>query len=95
MPFNAPEYDKNVEILKASSDKMVIQAFLKEEITGTVNYATCKKKHGCIPEKIHARQDDENMLMGKALAELRKNLHDFPYSNLKLTKSQSKVVTIS
>lgn len=62
--------------------------FLKEEITGTlVNYyTTCKREAWLYSRKIHARQDDENMLMGKVLAELRENLHDFPYSNLKFDK---------
>lgn len=62
--------------------------FPKDEITGTlVNYyATCKKEAWLYARGIHARQDDENMLMGKALAEIKENLHDFPYSNLKFDK---------
>lgn len=62
--------------------------FSKEQITGTlVNYyATCKKEAWLYSRKIHARQDDENMLIGKALADLKENLHAFPYSNLKFDK---------
>lgn len=62
--------------------------FLKEQITGTlVNYyATCKREAWLYSRNIHARQDDENMLVGKVLADLKENLHDFPYSNLKFDK---------
>lgn len=62
--------------------------FSQEQITGTlVNYyATCKKEAWLYSRKIHARQDDENMLIGKALADLKENLHDFVYSSLKFDK---------
>ncbi|MSN95803.1 Dna2/Cas4 domain-containing protein [Campylobacter sp. FMV-PI01] len=62
--------------------------FSQENITGTlVNYyATCKREAWLYSRKIHARQDDENILMGKVLADLKENLHDFPYSNLKFDK---------
>ena len=62
--------------------------FSKDEISGTlVNYySTCKREAWLYSRKIHARQDDENVLMGKTLAEIKENLHDFPYSNLKFDK---------
>ncbi|NLK66388.1 MAG: Dna2/Cas4 domain-containing protein [Campylobacteraceae bacterium] len=62
--------------------------FSQDEITGTlVNYySTCKREAWLYSRKIHARQDDENILMGKTLAEIKENLHDFPYSNLQFDK---------
>ena len=63
-------------------------SFPKEQISGTlVNYyATCKREAWLYSRKIHARQDDENMLIGKSLSELKENLDDFPYSNLQFDK---------
>lgn len=64
-------------------------SFTKEEITGTlVNYfATCKREAWLYAHHIHADQNDENVLMGKAISELKDTkLQDFPYSNLKFDK---------
>ncbi|MCR8684680.1 CRISPR-associated protein Cas4 [Campylobacter ureolyticus] len=63
-------------------------SFPKEQISGTlVNYyATCKREAWLYSRKIHARQDDENVLIGKSLSELKENLDDFPYSNLRFDK---------
>ena len=63
--------------------------FTKEQITGTLihYYHTCKREAWLYSRKIHANQDDENILMGKALAEIKEeNLHDFPFSNLHFDK---------
>lgn len=64
-------------------------SFTQNEITGTlVNYFfTCKREAWLYAHHIHADQSDENMLMGKALSELKEGkLQDFPYSNLKFDK---------
>ena len=58
-------------------------------ITGTLihYYMTCKREAWLYSRKIHANQDDENILMGKALAEIKEEqLQDFPFSNLKFDK---------
>lgn len=63
--------------------------FSQDEITGTlVNYfMTCKREAWLYAHHIHADQDDENVLMGKALADIKeKDLQDFAFSNLKFDK---------
>ena len=63
--------------------------FCKDQITGTlVNYyVTCKREAWLYAHNIHANQEDENMLMGKALADIKENdLQDFAFSNLKFDK---------
>ncbi len=58
-------------------------------ITGTLihYYVTCKREAWLYSRKIHADQWDENILMGKALAEIKEEqLQDFPFSNLKFDK---------
>ena len=60
--------------------------FCKDQITGTlVNYyVTCKREAWLYAHHIHADQEDENVLMGKALAEIKESdLQDFAFSNLK------------
>lgn len=63
--------------------------FQKSQITGTlVNYYfTCKREAWLYSRHIYADQNDENILIGKALADIKeKNLHKFAYSNLKFDK---------
>ena len=63
--------------------------FCKDQITGTlVNYyVTCKREVWLYAHNIHANQEDENMLMGKALADIKESgLQDFAFSNLKFDK---------
>lgn len=63
--------------------------FDNDLITGTLihYYATCKREAWLYSRKISADQWDENILMGKALAEIKEEqLHDFPFSNLKFDK---------
>jgi len=63
--------------------------FTKKLITGTLihYYVTCKREAWLYSRHIHADQWDENILMGKALAEIKEeNLHNFPFSNLKFDK---------
>ena len=63
--------------------------FSQDEITGTlVNYfMTCKREAWLYAHHIHADQDDENVLMGKALADIKESdLQDFAFSNLKFDK---------
>jgi CRISPR-associated exonuclease Cas4 len=63
--------------------------FDNDLITGTLihYYATCKREAWLYSRKIHADQYDENILMGKALAEIKEEqLNDFPFSNLKFDK---------
>lgn len=68
--------------------------FEEEQVSGTlVNYfTTCRREAWLYAHHIHARQDDENMLLGKALSQIKEsNLQDFPFSNLKFDKlSKSK-----
>lgn len=59
--------------------------FSKDQITGTlVNYyVTCKREAWLYAHHIHA----ENVLMGKALADIKESdLQDFAFSNLKFDK---------
>lgn len=59
--------------------------FEKSIITGTLinYYITCKREAWLYSRHIHADQEDKNILMGKALAEIKEeNLQDFPFSNL-------------
>ena len=63
--------------------------FHKDQITGTlVNYyVTCKREAWLYAHHIHADQDDENVLMGKALADIKESdLQDFAFCNLKFDK---------
>ncbi len=63
--------------------------FNPELITGTLihYYTTCKREAWLYSRRIHADQWDENILMGKALAEIKEdNLHNFPFSNLQFDK---------
>ena len=63
--------------------------FYKDQITGTlVNYyVTCKREAWLYAHHIHADQEDENMLMGKALADIKESdLQDFAFSNLKFDR---------
>jgi len=63
--------------------------FDNDLITGTLihYYTTCKREAWLFSRKISADQWDENILMGKALAEIKEEqLHDFPFSNLKFDK---------
>ena len=58
-------------------------------VTGTlVNYyTTCKREAWLYSRKIVADQWDENILMGKALADIKEEqLQQFPFSNLKFDK---------
>ena len=58
-------------------------------ITGTLinYYATCKREAWLYSRRIHADQWDENILMGKALAEIKEDqLQKFPFSHLKFDK---------
>lgn len=67
--------------------------FTPDLITGTlVNYyATCKREAWLYSRHIHAEQDDENMLMGKTLAELKETkLQDFPFSHLKFDRIEKR-----
>ena len=63
--------------------------FDKELLNGTLihYYSTCKREAWLYSRRIHADQYDENILMGKALADIKEEqLHDFPFSNLKFDK---------
>ena len=63
--------------------------FCKDQITGTlVNYyVTCKREAWLYAHHIHADQEDENVLMGKALADIKESdLQEFAFSNLKFDK---------
>lgn len=58
-------------------------------ITGTLihYYVTCKREAWLYSRRIHADQWDENILMGKALAEIKEEqLQQFPFSNLKFDR---------
>ena len=64
-------------------------SFNQDLITGTLihYYVTCKREAWLYSRKISADQWDENIKMGKALAEIKEEqLHDFPFSNLKFDK---------
>jgi CRISPR-associated exonuclease Cas4 len=62
----------------------------QEIITGvTVQYyVTCRREAWLFAHKIAPDQEDENILMGRALARIKeeKQLDDFPFSNLKFDK---------
>ena len=63
--------------------------FTHELISGTTvhYYVTCKREAWLYAHKILADQSDENILMGKVLSEIKeKDLHQFPFSNLKFDK---------
>ena len=67
--------------------------FPPDLITGTlVNYyATCLREAWLYAHHIHADQSDENVLMGKTLAELKESrLQDFPFSHLKFDRIEKK-----
>lgn len=58
-------------------------------ITGTIihYYVTCKREAWLYSRRIHADQWDENILMGKALAQIKEEtLQQFPFSQLKFDK---------
>lgn len=58
-------------------------------ITGTLinYYTTCKREAWLYSRRIHADQWDENILMGKALSEIKEEqLQNFPFSHLKFDK---------
>jgi len=58
-------------------------------VTGTLinYYTTCKREAWLYSRKIVADQWDENILMGKALADIKEEqLQQFPFSNLKFDK---------
>ncbi len=58
-------------------------------VTGTLihYYTTCKREAWLYSLKIVANQWDENILMGKALADIKEEqLQQFPFSNLKFDK---------
>ena len=63
--------------------------FCKDQITGTlVNYyVTCRREAWLYAHHIYADQEDENVLMGKALADIKESdLQEFAFSNLKFDK---------
>lgn len=64
--------------------------FLEEQITGTLihDFMTCKRGAWLCAHKIHVNQEDENIMMGKALAlaQENKNLHEYPFGNLVFDK---------
>lgn len=63
--------------------------FTAELLSGTLihYYATCPREAWLYSRRIHADQYDENILMGKALADIKEDqLHAFPFSNLKFDK---------
>ena len=58
-------------------------------VSGTLinYYTTCKREAWLYSRKIYADQWDENILMGKALADIKEEqLQQFPFSNLKFDK---------
>ena len=63
--------------------------FNQDLLNGTLihYYVTCKREAWLYSRKISADQWDENILMGKALADIKEDqLHNFPFSNLKFDK---------
>lgn len=63
--------------------------FAAELLSGTIvhYYVTCKREAWLYSRRIHADQWDENIAMGKALAEIKEDqLHAFPFSQLKFDK---------
>jgi len=68
---------------------MMRLSFNADLITGTLihYYVTCKREAWLYSRKISANQWDENILMGKALAEIKEEqLQQFPFLNLKFDK---------
>lgn len=64
--------------------------FCKDQITGTlVNYyVTCKREAWLYAHHIHADQEDENVLMGKALADIKESdLQDFAFSKFEIRQT--------
>jgi len=64
-------------------------SFNQELLNGTLvhYYVTCKREAWLYSRRIHANQYDENIAMGKALADIKEEqLHQFPFSNLKFDK---------
>lgn len=64
--------------------------FSEEQITGTlVNvYIVCKRQAWLYAHQVHGDQENEYLLMGKALAQAQenKNLHEYPFGNLVFDK---------
>ena len=64
--------------------------FLEEQITGTLihDYITCKRGAWLCARQMHGDQENEYLLMGKALAlaQENKNLHEYPFGNLVFDK---------
>ncbi|WP_170019626.1 CRISPR-associated protein Cas4 [Campylobacter sp. RM16190] len=63
--------------------------FDQDEVTGTlVNYyTTCKREAWLYAHHIYPDQEDENMALGRTIAEIKEqNLQDFAFSNLKFDK---------
>ncbi len=66
-----------------------MSSFNQDLITGTLihYYVTCKREAWLFSRKIHADQWDENIQMGKALADINEEqLDEFPFSNLQFDK---------
>ena len=62
-------------------------------ITGTTvhYYVTCKREAWLYAHKIAADQEDENILMGKALAQIKEEqLPDFGFGHLKIDKVEKR-----
>ena len=62
-------------------------------ITGTAvhYYVTCKREAWLYVHKIAADQEDENILMGKALAQIKEDqLPDFGFGHLKIDKVEKR-----
>ena len=73
--------------------------FLEEQINGSlVNaYIVCKRQAWLYAHQVHGDQENECLLMGKALAlaQENKNLHEYPFGNLvfdKLSKERGHYV---
>lgn len=64
--------------------------FLEEQINGSlVNaYIVCKRQAWLYAHQVHGDQENECLLMGKALAQAQenKNLHEYPFGNLVFDK---------
>lgn len=73
--------------------------FLEEQINGSlVNaYIVCKRQAWLYAHQVHGDQNNEYLLMGKALAQAQENkkLHEYPFGNLvfdKLSKERGHYV---
>lgn len=73
--------------------------FLEEQITGTLihDFMTCKRGAWLCARQMHGDQENEYLLMGKALAlaQENKNLYEYPFGNLifdKLSKESGHYV---